>query len=271
MLDNDYIQQLFDEKDILDPHEFAHTIRILENEISRVRSNDEEGSNDLPMKKKFKEEMIKLTEKVIVPVEEYPKFNFVGKLLGPKGNTLKRLQGNTKTRISILGRGSTRNKEKEEELSLSDDPKHEHLKEPLHVLIEVEAVKSEAHQRLGTALAEIYKYLIPENDELRQQQMREMAMLTGNTSQKSIGRGSAPMFSFGIPPPGAFVLNEIPGPVAHRTDVQSYENISASHNPSYEVYPETSGYPIKTTLSRKRSNPSNGYPVKNSQDSYGDY
>ena len=39
-------------------------------------------------------------------------FNFVGKLLGPKGNTFKRLQQNTGTKMSILGRGSMRDKEK---------------------------------------------------------------------------------------------------------------------------------------------------------------
>ena len=39
-------------------------------------------------------------------------FNFVGKLLGPRGNTFKRLQANTGTKMSILGKGSMREKEK---------------------------------------------------------------------------------------------------------------------------------------------------------------
>lgn len=39
-------------------------------------------------------------------------FNFVGKLLGPKGNSLKRLQEDTMTKMAILGKGSMRNKEK---------------------------------------------------------------------------------------------------------------------------------------------------------------
>ena len=46
-------------------------------------------------------------------------------------------------------------------MSATDDPKYEHLKEPLHVLIEVEAQKSEAHARLAAALAEIKKYMVP--------------------------------------------------------------------------------------------------------------
>lgn len=39
-------------------------------------------------------------------------YNFVGKLLGPKGSTLKQLQLDTGTRMSILGRNSIRDKAK---------------------------------------------------------------------------------------------------------------------------------------------------------------
>ncbi|XP_065062150.1 KH domain-containing, RNA-binding, signal transduction-associated protein 2-like isoform X2 [Rhopilema esculentum] len=123
------------------------------------------------------EDVIKLSEKVIVPVKEFPKFNFVGKLLGPRGNTLKRLQAQTGTKMSVLGKGSMRDKEKEDELRDSGDPKYAHLTDPLHVLIEVEGVQSEAHLRLAGALSEIKKYMTPENDDIRVQQMQEMAYL----------------------------------------------------------------------------------------------
>ncbi|KAL9979906.1 hypothetical protein ACROYT_G008424 [Oculina patagonica] len=122
----------------------------------------------------------KLSEKVFIPVKDYPKFNFVGKLLGPRGNTFKRLQANTGTKMSILGKGSMREKEKEEELRSSGDPKYTHLDEELHVLIEVEAPPGQAHARLGLAIEEIKKFLVPENnDEIHQEQMREMAILNG--------------------------------------------------------------------------------------------
>lgn len=39
-------------------------------------------------------------------------FNFVGKLLGPRGNSMKRLQEETGVKMSILGKGSMRDKEK---------------------------------------------------------------------------------------------------------------------------------------------------------------
>ena len=54
-------------------------------------------------------------------------FNFVGKLLGPKGNSLKRIQEDTLTKMAVLGRGSMRDKDKEEDLRASGDPKYGHL------------------------------------------------------------------------------------------------------------------------------------------------
>lgn len=39
-------------------------------------------------------------------------FNFVGKILGPQGNTIKRLQEETGAKISVLGKGSMRDKSK---------------------------------------------------------------------------------------------------------------------------------------------------------------
>ncbi len=40
------------------------------------------------------------------------KFNFVGKILGPQGSTIKRLQEDTGAKISVLGKGSMRDKNK---------------------------------------------------------------------------------------------------------------------------------------------------------------
>jgi hypothetical protein len=55
---------------------------------------------------------------VVVLYHEDPKlslslqFNFVGKLLGPKGNSMKRLQEDTMTKMAVLGRGSMKDKQK---------------------------------------------------------------------------------------------------------------------------------------------------------------
>ena len=66
----------------------------------------------------------------------------------------------------------------EEELRASLDPKYAHLSDDLHVEIAAFAPPAEAHARIAYALAEVRKYLIPDsNDEIRQEQMREMEMI----------------------------------------------------------------------------------------------
>ena len=37
----------------------------------------------------YKPPMIKVNDKVMIPQEEHPEINFVGLLIGPRGNTLK--------------------------------------------------------------------------------------------------------------------------------------------------------------------------------------
>jgi len=47
----------------------------------------------------------KKTRKLVVPLKEFPGYNFIGLVIGPRGNTQKRMQRETNTRIAIRGRG----------------------------------------------------------------------------------------------------------------------------------------------------------------------
>lgn len=69
------------------------------------------------------------------------------------------MQIETQTKMSILGRGSIRDRAKEEELRSSNDPNYEHLKDDLHVLIEANPPHS--HVKLAAGMAEVKKMLIP--------------------------------------------------------------------------------------------------------------
>ncbi|XP_065370023.1 KH domain-containing, RNA-binding, signal transduction-associated protein 3-like isoform X3 [Calliphora vicina] len=123
----------------------------------------------------LKQKPMKLTQKVFVPVKQYPKFNFNGKILGPKGNSLIRLQDETQCKITIKGRNSMRDKVKEEELRKSDDPRFSHLNKDLFVEISTVATPAECYARIAYVLAEIRKYLIPDkNDEVSHEQLREI-------------------------------------------------------------------------------------------------
>lgn len=74
---------------------------------------------------------------------------------------MKRLQEETMCKMAVLGRGSVRDRKKEEELRLSGDPRYTHLFEDLHVEISTFAAPAEAHARIAYALAEVRRFLVP--------------------------------------------------------------------------------------------------------------
>ncbi|KAI4374837.1 hypothetical protein MLD38_012784 [Melastoma candidum] len=43
-----------------------------------------------------------------IPVDQYPIYNFVGRILDPRGNSLKRVKANTECRVLIRGHGSVK-------------------------------------------------------------------------------------------------------------------------------------------------------------------
>ncbi|XP_071389082.1 KH domain-containing, RNA-binding, signal transduction-associated protein 2 [Centroberyx affinis] len=192
-----YLPELVAEKDSLDPS-FVHAMRLLAEEIEKYEGDELRKDGDM---KKYLDiisnKNVKLSERVLIPVQQYPKFNFVGKLLGPRGNSMKRLQEETGVKMSILGKGSMRDKGKEEELRKSGEAKYAHLSNDLHVLIEVFAPPGEAYSRMSHALEEIKKFLVPDyNDEIRQEQLRELSFLNGSDEpsrgRSAQGRGLRP-------------------------------------------------------------------------------
>uniref|UniRef100_A0A2N9E9S9 K Homology domain-containing protein n=1 Tax=Fagus sylvatica TaxID=28930 RepID=A0A2N9E9S9_FAGSY len=121
-----------------------------------------------------------------IPVYSYPNFNFVGRLLGPRGNSLKRVEASTGCRVFIRGKGSIKDPDKEE--SLRGRPGYEHLNDPLHILIEAELPANVIDMRLRQAqeiLEELLKPVDESQDFLKRQQLRELAMLNSNFREES--------------------------------------------------------------------------------------
>ncbi|KAL8220304.1 UNVERIFIED_CONTAM: hypothetical protein K2H54_043388 [Gekko kuhli] len=81
-------------------------------EIDKIQKDDPKKDEEETYLDLFSHKNMKLKERVLIPVKQYPKFNFVGKILGPQGNTIKRLQEETGAKISVLGKGSMRDKAK---------------------------------------------------------------------------------------------------------------------------------------------------------------
>ncbi|CAO2589223.1 KH domain-containing, RNA-binding, signal transduction-associated protein 1, partial [Lemmus lemmus] len=197
--ENKYLPELMAEKDSLDPS-FTHAMQLLSVEIEKIqkgesKKDDEENYLDL-----FSHKNMKLKERVLIPVKQYPKFNFVGKILGPQGNTIKRLQEETGAKISVLGKGSMRDKAKEEELRKGGDPKYAHLNMDLHVFIEVFGPPCEAYALMAHAMEEVKKFLVPDMmDDICQEQFLELSYLNG-VPEPSRGRG-VPVRGRGAAPP----------------------------------------------------------------------
>ncbi|XP_029104003.1 KH domain-containing, RNA-binding, signal transduction-associated protein 1b [Scleropages formosus] len=197
-----YLPELLAEKDSLDAS-FTHAMKLLNAEIERIQKGEtkkEEGDTYLDL---FTVKNVKLKERVLIPVKQYPKFNFVGKILGPQGNTIKRLQEETGAKISVLGKGSMRDKNKEESLRKSGEPKYAHLSMELHVFIEVFAPVPEAYLRMAHAMEEVKKFLFPDMmDDICQEQFMEMSYLNGGQESATRGRGGPPVRGRGaLPPP----------------------------------------------------------------------
>lgn len=123
-----------------------------------------------------------------IPVDTYPNFNFVGRLLGPRGNSLKRIEATTGCRVFIRGKGSIKDPDKEEKLR--GRPGYEHLNEPLHILIEADLPASVVDIRLRQAheiIQELLKPVDESEDYIKRQQLRELALLNSSFREESPG------------------------------------------------------------------------------------
>ncbi|KAL4618360.1 hypothetical protein ACB098_06G002900 [Castanea mollissima] len=129
--------------------------------------------------------IVKRTLRVDIPVEKYPNYNFVGRLLGPRGNSLKRVEASTECRVLIRGRGSIKDPAREE--MMRGKPGYEHLNEPLHILVEAELPVEIIDARLMQAreiLEDLLKPVDETHDFYKKQQLRELAMINGTLREE---------------------------------------------------------------------------------------
>ncbi|CAL8309390.1 unnamed protein product [Boreogadus saida] len=210
----DYLMQLMNDRKVMSSLPnfsgiFTHLERLLDEEIGRVRKDmyidtmsagpsDGRDSEELP---DGIGPVAQLQEKLYVPVKEYPDFNFVGRILGPRGLTAKQLEAETGCKIMVRGKGSMRDKKKEE--MNRGKPNWEHLSEELHVLITVEDTHNRAQIKLTRATAEVQKLLVPAaegEDSLKKMQLMELAILNGTYRDANLKQ---PTMAFSLASPQA--------------------------------------------------------------------
>ncbi|KAJ4955090.1 hypothetical protein NE237_011873 [Protea cynaroides] len=116
----------------------------------------------------------KLQKKLYIPMKEYPGYNFIGLIIGPRGNTQKRMEKETGAKIVIRGKGSVKEGRLQQKRDLKPDPSEN---EDLHVLVE-----AETQDALEAAAGMVEKLLQPVDEGLnehKRQQLRELAALNG--------------------------------------------------------------------------------------------
>ncbi|KAJ0402527.1 hypothetical protein P43SY_000790 [Pythium insidiosum] len=112
----------------------------------------------------------KLSRKIYIPIKEYPGYNFIGLIIGPRGNTQKRMEKETNCKIAIRGKGSVKEGSKGKKM-------HSDENDDLHVLI-----TGEREEDLERAAKEVQSLLVPVDDmknEHKQKQLRELALING--------------------------------------------------------------------------------------------
>ncbi|VDP12734.1 unnamed protein product [Onchocerca flexuosa] len=121
---------------------------------------------------------IRLHDKVWIPQENHPEINFVGLLIGPRGNTLKALEAETGAKIIIRGKGSV----KEGKLGRREGPMPGE-NEPLHAYV------TGTDYTITSIINEAL--MIPDGqNELRKLQLRELALLNGTLRPEDLASGA---------------------------------------------------------------------------------
>eukprot|EP00612_Vaucheria_litorea_P001156 CAMPEP_0171456778 /NCGR_PEP_ID=MMETSP0945-20130129/3121_1 /TAXON_ID=109269 /ORGANISM="Vaucheria litorea, Strain CCMP2940" /LENGTH=456 /DNA_ID=CAMNT_0011982255 /DNA_START=548 /DNA_END=1918 /DNA_ORIENTATION=+ len=109
--------------------------------------------------------------RLYIPQTEYPGYNFIGLIIGPRGNTQKRMERETGCKIAIRGRGSVKEGARRTLIKTVDE------EDDLHVF-----VQGDTEEQVEKAAKEISSLLRPVDDELnehKQRQLRELALING--------------------------------------------------------------------------------------------
>uniref|UniRef100_A0A182T7H8 Branchpoint-bridging protein n=1 Tax=Anopheles maculatus TaxID=74869 RepID=A0A182T7H8_9DIPT len=158
----------------------------LNTRVCRVRGKMKEQRHRLIQQLKLKNPCFKppadykppadiCSERVSIPQEEYTNINFIGLLIGPRGNTLKAIEKDTGAKIIIRGKGSAASSKVKSAIAAD---------EPLHAL--VTANTSEAVAKAVSCVQEIIKQGVNEpnlSNQLRRQQLLELAQINGTVRQ----------------------------------------------------------------------------------------
>lgn len=199
---NGYINNLLIEREELCKNgksSFKNTLLIVDREIEKMASlvaiERKEFGDSLYYRRQAREDLteetyITISQAVRIPVDEYPNYNFIGRILGPRGMTAKQLERQTECKIMIRGRYSNKmygyvakgNARRGDERTQNEDEL------PLRVVIESTGPRKVAEQRVEHAVKVLKSLLVPPSDGLdvlKQRQLVELAIMNGTYRPQS--------------------------------------------------------------------------------------
>lgn len=135
----------------------------------------------------YKPPIIKIQDKVMIPQDNHPEVNFIGLLIGPRGNTLKKMEKESCAKIMIRGKGSI--KEGKIHNGRKDGQPNPGEDEALHAL--VTGPTEQSVQKAVAMIRDILRQGIeaPEGqNDLKRMQLRELAALNGTLRDDEILR-----------------------------------------------------------------------------------
>lgn len=130
------------------------------------------------------------SEKVYIPVKEFPEINFFGLLVGPRGNSLKKMERESGAKISIRGKGSVKDGKVRPDMYAGDDDEDLHcfvtadnedkVRKCVELINSVIETVSAILSDICLSLSDVQAASTPETDnDHKRNQLRELAQLNG--------------------------------------------------------------------------------------------
>lgn len=131
----------------------------------------------------------KFTEKVYVPVKDYPHVNFIGQILGPRGNSLKAMNTESGANIVLRGRGSVKEGRATGRSGGQVGDTNNNQREPLHCLVTAESQgKVNKAKELLQAVISSAASTSEWDKERKRRQLQDLAKMNG-TFRDDEGQG----------------------------------------------------------------------------------
>ena len=160
------LEQTRDEYRRLDPS-FPATLHLLEKEIIKLERLL--GVHDPPIPTGVRQ------TRIPVPVAEYPGYNFLGRIVGPRGMTVKYMEKESCCSIQVRGKGTQRPGQKDP----TDD---------MHVLVTFAGPSELAEEAISHAERLVHAVMVPPandmHDRFKLAQLKALAIYNGQFVRK---------------------------------------------------------------------------------------